>query len=110
MQSSAIRELEEKLKQNREQHFNAKTRQKKLDCSKKDQKLRQKLAETLEEHYQQNAVGNEAKRVVDDETKKLTRQLTDYRNKVEAGKQETLLENIDQLSKIYGMRKSPNWK
>ena len=93
LQSPAIRELEEKLKQNRERHFNAKTRQKKLDCSKKDQKLRQKLAKTLEEHYQRDAVGNEAKRVVDEETKKLTRQLSDYRNKVELGKQDTLLEN-----------------
>ena len=110
LQSPAIRELEEELKQNREQHFNAKTRQKKLDCSKKDQKLRQKLAETLEEHYQQNAVGNEAKRVVDDETKKLTRQLTDYRNKVEAGKQETLLENIEAQQNLWDAKKSPNWK
>ena len=93
LQSPAIKELEEELKQNREQHFNAKTRQKKLDCSKKDRKLRRQLAETLEEHYQRNAVGNEAKRVVDEETNKLTRQLSDYRNKFEAGKQETLLEN-----------------
>ena len=48
-QTAAVKDLERQLSENREQHFHATTRSKKLECWKRDGRLRSELAAKLEQ-------------------------------------------------------------
>ncbi len=91
LQSAEIRTLEEQLQQNRERHFNAGTRRKKLECSRKDRELRSSLAEILKTHYQRDGVWQEALQINDKVTRTLTAQLNKYNAQITATKQATLM-------------------
>ncbi len=91
LQSTEIRALEEQLQQNRERHFNAGTRRKKLEYSRKDRALRSNLAEILKTHYQRDGVWREAQRINDESARTLTAQLNKYNAQIIAAKQATLM-------------------
>ena len=95
LQSTEIRALEEQLQQNRERHFNAGTRHKKLECSRKDRALRSSLAEILKTHYQRDGVWREALRINDKATRTLTAHLNKYNAQITAAKQATLMVEED---------------
>ncbi len=91
LESTDIKDLEKRLQQNRERHFNADTHQKQLDCAKKDKALRHDLARVIEANYQRDIVWKEAKRIVSDELTKLTSKHASYHGKISASKQLGLL-------------------
>ncbi len=86
-----IKKLEKQLRQNRERHFNAGSRRKKLACSKEDKKLRQQLAKVLEEGYQKDGVWREARRINDEAMRPLTAKRDKRNAQIIAAKQLTLM-------------------
>ncbi|WP_423908751.1 Eco57I restriction-modification methylase domain-containing protein [Candidatus Spongiihabitans sp.] len=95
LQSTEIRALEEQLQQNRERHFNAGTRRKKLECSRKDRELRSTLAEILKTHYQRDSIWQEALQINNKAARALTAQLNKYNAQITAAKQATLMVKED---------------
>jgi len=86
-----ISELEEKLRQNRERHFNAGNRREKLACGAADKKLRRKLGKALEAHYRRDADWNAARRIVEAGLETLRRELAKLQSMQSAVQQDTFL-------------------
>ena len=91
LRDRAIEKLEEQLRRNRERHFNARSRRKKLDYARKDKELRANLGAALKARYQSDSVWIAAWRIIKGGLAALRRELAKSAGKETAAWQDTLL-------------------